>query len=257
MFIYRTHGRGRLVGYLLVLITLACATNTPVAQVPTPHPTNTSLPTFTMTPLPSTATPVPSETLTPIPSETPVVTETPTPTDTPLPATETPVPTDTPVPPPTNTPRPAPPPPTNTPVPTAIPASSVNTSPIAAPTNTPQPDTPPGRYEALEIEGEKNCFDMGVRGRVTEKGSDRPVQFATIRVEGEDDFKGPFFGKSDEKGDYGIYIGPIDDVGKMDFTAEVVGDGVKSEDAVDWTTDKDCHKDGAIQVMKINWAWKR
>ena len=99
---------------------------------------------------------------------------------------------------------------------------------------------------------------MGVRGRVTEKGSDRPVQFATIRVDGEDDFKGPFFGKSDEDGDYGIYIGPIDDVGDMEFTAKVVGGGgVESEDEVDWVTDNDCHKDGAIQVMKINWAWKR
>ena len=44
--------------YLIMLVSLACVTNTPLAQVPTPRPTRTAVATFTHTPLPPTATPV-------------------------------------------------------------------------------------------------------------------------------------------------------------------------------------------------------
>lgn len=97
-----------------------------------------------------------------------------------------------------------------------------------------------------------------MRGRVTEKGNGNAIQFVTIEVRGDDDdYKGPFIGKTNEKGDYNIYIGPLDKVGKVEFTAKVIGGaGVKSEDEVDWTTSKDCHASNAIQVMEINWGRK-
>ncbi len=99
---------------------------------------------------------------------------------------------------------------------------------------------------------------MGVKGTVKEKDNDQPVQFVTIRVKGDDDdFKGPFIGQTDEEGYYGIYIGPLSEVGKVEFVARVIGGAnVKVEDQIRWTTSKDCEADGAIQVMEIDWGRK-
>lgn len=258
---------------VLLAAMLACATNTPASHIAAPPPTRTPLPTFTFTPLPPTATPVPTDTPVPPPppadqeeapaGAAPPPVDTPAPVaDTPAPPTATPVPTDTPAP-PTDTPVPThtPAPPTNTPVPPPTPTPvPVATSPLATPTPTatPEPGTPPGRYEALSTDGIQNCYDIGVTGRVRTKSGDTPVQYVTIQVTGdEDDWEGPFIGKTDADGRYNIYIGPIGDVGSVDFKAEVIGGaGVKSEDKPEWKTSGDCHKDGAIQVMEINWAWK-
>ena len=236
---------------LLLATILACATNTPVASLSTPRPTRTPLPTFTLTPIPPSPTPIPTETVTPIPTETPLVTDTPLPTD-------TPPPTNTAAPPPTPVPAPAAPP-TNTPIPATATPVAVANSPVTAPTNTPQPGTPAGSYEAEDIEPEQNCYDVGVRGRVTEKGRDDGVEYVTIEVRGDDDpFKGPFFGKTNSRGDYNIYIGSLEDVGEMEFQAIVVGGGdIESEDKVEWQISDDCHDDDAIQVLEINWTRER
>lgn len=84
------------------------------------------------------------------------------------------------------------------------------------------------------------------------------MQYVTIQVTGdEDEFKGPFIGKTDHRGDFTIYIGPIDKAGGIEFKAEVIGGpGVDSEDKPEWKTSKDCKADGTIQVMKINWGRK-
>ncbi len=262
--------------YLLAATSLACLTNTTVSQIPTPRPTRTSVPTFTVTPLPPTATPVPTVTETPLPTDTPA----PEPTqdvaeveaveaavndeagavsDNETPSTETPVP-------PTNTPQPVaaqptqppPPPPTATPAPSPTPVAN---SPLPTPTNTPELGTPNGRYEELEIDGEENCADIGVYGRVEEKSNDQPIPHVMIEVVRDDDeddfddFQGPFTAKTDENGDYSIYVGPIDDAGGIRLKARVVGGpGVISEDEPEWETSSDC--DDGIQVMEIDWGRK-
>jgi hypothetical protein len=141
------------------------------------------------------------------------------------------------------------------PTPTPVPVAN---SPLATPTFTPEPGTPPGRYEAIRLDGEQNCFDIGVTGKVETKGGDDPIPHVTIQVTGDDDdYKGPFIGKTDESGRYNIYIGPIDEVGSVEFEAVVIGGpGVESEDSPEWETSDDCHGDD-IQVMEIDWAWKR
>ena len=102
---------------------------------PTAPPTDTSTPLPSDTPLPPTGTPVPSDTPTAT-NTPPPVTNTPLPlTGTPLPATNTPLPpTDTPA--ATNTPGG----PTNTPIPTNTPAPATNTpQPSTTPTDCPNP----------------------------------------------------------------------------------------------------------------------
>lgn len=92
-----------------------------------------------------------------------------------------------------------------------------------------------------------------------EKGSDRPVQFVTIEVKGnDDDFKGPYIGKSNKDGRYDIFITGIDDddVDGVEFKAKVVGDGVESEDTAVWTVSTDCKDDDSTQVYEINWNKK-
>lgn len=92
-----------------------------------------------------------------------------------------------------------------------------------------------------------------------EKGSDRPVQFATIEVKGDDDdFKGPYIGKSNQDGRYDIFITGTDDedVDGVEFEAKVVGDGVESEDTAKWIVSIDCDNDDAVQVYEINWSKK-
>jgi hypothetical protein len=246
---------------------LACATNTPVAQVAPARPTRTPLPTFTNTPLPTTPTftptpnaPTEAVDVAPVPDE-PLPTDTPAPADTPIPPTDTPVPpTDTPVP-PTNTPPPPPPPPTATFTPPPTPTAAV-VSVVATPTNTPQPDTPAGRYEVRSEDDDRNCAHVAVVGRVVEKGSERPVQFVAIEVSGDEDpYKGPFVAKTNSDGYYTIVIDELNEnVDGIDFKVQVIGgDNVDSEDEPRWQAGDNCSSDednDDIQVMEINWYRK-
>jgi len=99
--------------------------STPVAAAPDP-PTNTSVPTDTVTAVPEspTDTSAPTDTAAPIPADTP----TPLPTDTP-----TPLPTDTPTPTPTSTSTPTP---TDTPAPTPTDTPTATSTPTATPSIT-------------------------------------------------------------------------------------------------------------------------
>jgi hypothetical protein len=254
----RPDAHGWLVLAMLIAATLACATNTPVASLPTPRPTRTPLPTFTLTPLPPTPTPRPTNTDTPVFTDTPIPTATPAPTDTPIPS-DTPAPTDTPTnppAPPTNPPVVAAPPPTDTPVP---PPAVDPPSPQATPTATPEPATPRGRYEIRGTEGSNNCAHIAVIGRVVEKGGSQPVQNVTLEVKGDKNpYKGPFFGRTNEKGDYTVLIGELkNDVNGVEFEIKVQeSSGVVSEDKHKWKVSSDCHSDGVVQVMEVNWFWK-
>ena len=107
-----------------------CATNTVVANTPTPTPTNTPAPTPTDTPT-NTPTNTPAATPTDTPTSTPTNTPTDTPTSTP---TNTPVATatDTPTATPTNTPTD-----TATYTPTNTPAATATDTSTSTPTNTP------------------------------------------------------------------------------------------------------------------------
>lgn len=254
--ISRRNRQGTLALALLLVAALACATNTPVAQVAPPRPTRTSLPTFTKTPIPPTPTLRPTDTNTPIVTDTPTPTETPIPTDTPV-STDTPVvPTDTPIP-PTNTPAPTAVPPTNTPVPpTPVPVAQ---SPLAAPTptNTSEPGTPPGRYEVDDEDTDNNCAHVAVIGRVINRDGGDGVQYVTIRVTGdEDEYKGPYTAKTDEDGYYTVLIGELDkDIDGVEFDVEVIGANVRSE-SYEWEAGGDCHKEEDIQIMELKWERK-
>jgi len=241
---------------LIVLATLACVTNTPIAKAPTPRPTRTAMPTFTLTPLPPTATPVPTTTDTPIPTKTltPTATEPPTntpiPTDTPLPTT---APTDTPL--PTRPPQSAARPPTAPPMPTATAAVVIN-SPLPTPAPA-DPGTAKGSYEAGSETGTQNCESISITGKVTEADGNTPIQFVVIEVKGDKDkYKGPYLGKSDAQGQYVVSVGPLHEVGSVLFEAKISGGAGVSSKTVRWNTSKDCHEDGAIQTMTINWLRK-
>jgi hypothetical protein len=131
---------------------LACSTGSLISRdEPTPTPTKTPKPTFTVTPTP-TETPIPTDTSTPTATFTP----TPEATNTPIVYTATPTetPTETPVPtsPPTNTPRPRP---TNTrrPQPTA--------------TRTRVPVTPTPQFQwtgevVWDVRYQANCGGVGI-----------------------------------------------------------------------------------------------
>ena len=242
---------------LLIGVGLACATNTPVAQVSTPRATRTPIPTFTNPPVPPTPTITPTFTPTPLVTNTPASTNTPIPTHTPVP-TETP--TETPVP-PTNTPPPPPTavPPTNSPVPTATPVPAP-VSPLAPPTFTPVPGSPAGTYESTEEEGEANCAHVGVYGKVRdgEDDDDALMPNVTVKVTGnKDPYGGHFYATTNSDSEYVLVIGELKDVGDVKFKAEIFGNGVDTQGEPEWETDKDCHKNNAVQVMKINWGKKR
>ena len=252
---FKKRMQARLVFGVLIVASLACATNTPVANIATARPTRTPFPTFTLTPIPPTSTPRPTDTNTPIYTDTPIPTATPIPTDTPVP-TGTPVPTDTPTNtpvPPTNTAVPA----TNTPVPPTPTPPPVAQSPLSTPTATPEPDTPPGRYEHDREEGSTNCAHIAVFGQVIEREGKAPVPFVRLEVKGDKSkYAGPYTGKTDQDGYYTIVISELnDEVDEVDFTINVVGPRVESND-FEWKVDSDCHKDGAIQVMEIIWKKK-
>lgn len=245
-----------------LMLLLACATNTPVAQLATARPTRTPLPTFTPTPLPPTATAVPTETDTPISTDTPPPTNTLLPTNTPPPeATATPIPTDTPI--PTNTPVPPPPPPTAVP-PTATPLPAPTpVSPVATPTPaaTAVPLSPPGNYQPTEIENEANCAHVGIKGIVRD-GSDEdddPVPGVTIKVEGDEDgFWGPYYSTTNSDGEYAIVIAEFGTVPeRVEFKAEIYGgDNVDTDDEPKWSVKEDCHASNANQVLNIDWKYE-
>ena len=243
---------------LLLITTLACVTNTPVAQRATVRPTRTPFPTFTNTPLPPTATPVPTDTPAPLVTETPTDTPLPPPTDTIAP-TDTQVPTDTPRPtsPPAAPPPTAPPPPTNTPEPTAAPAP-VDVSPLATPTNTSVPGSPPGVYRPKEIEEQANCAHLGIAGYVRDGDDDDDPRLpgVTIQVTGDEDgFRGPFLTTTDGSGEYGLVIGEFGKIpDRVEFVAQVIGEGVETEDRPEWSFDDNCNASDARQIMRIIWS---
>ncbi|MCB0224848.1 MAG: hypothetical protein KDI02_14245 [Anaerolineae bacterium] len=242
---------------LLLAVSLACATNTPVAQRATVRPTRTPLPTFTITPLPPTATPVPTETPIPLVTDTPTEPPTAIPTDTPIP-TDTLVPTDTPQ--PTSPPAaaaPPPPPPTDTPEPTAAPEPA-EISPVATPTNTAIPGSPPGEYRPKETEKRANCAHLGVTGYVRDGDDDDDPRLpgVTIQVTGDEDgFRGPFYATTDGKGEYGMVIGEFGKIPeRVEFVAEITGENVKTEDRPKWSFSDNCNSNDALQIMYIIWS---
>jgi hypothetical protein len=107
-------------------------------------------------------------------------------------------------------------------------------------------------------EWSENCFDVGVVGRVRDKGDDKPVQWVTIEITGnEDDVRGPFTGKTNADGNYNIYIGSLDDVGGVELKARVTGPNAISEDEPEWVVVDNCDSDDANQIMEIDWDMKR
>ncbi len=258
------------IGFLsVILVGLACVTNSQTSRIAAPQPTRTPIPTFTATALPPTATPIqptPTEavvTAAPLvgsdgATEVAAITDTPVSTDTPVP-TGTPLPTDTPVP-PTNTPvPPTAVPPTATPVPTATPAPPTNT-PVAnspLPTPTPQPVSPPGDYEAQNTEGDRNCANVAAIGSVINDKDDQPIPGVQVEVRGEDDdddeFNGTFTGATNADGKYTILLGEGLDAAGEGFIAKIVGPEVKSDEH-EWKTTEDCEGDDALQVMDIKWV---
>ena len=107
------------------------------------------------------------------------------------------------------------------------------------------------------MEAEANCAHVGVRGavRVGPDDDDDPIANVTIRVTGEDDYTGPFFGTSGADGKYAIVIGEYGHVDEdIEFRAEVFGPGVDTSDEPEWETTEDCHSDDAVQIMNIDWA---
>lgn len=239
--------RWLLAGLVLLIVGLACLPNEPLAQQATPRPTRTKLPTFTPTPLPPSPSPRPSATVTP--TETPIPSPTPVPTDTP-PATETPLPTATPLPPP---PPPPPAPPTPTPPPTATPAPVAEIqSPLATPTNTAVPGSPSGKYRVINTESEPNCAHYGVTGVVNDEDEDR-MPNVTVQVTGDEDgFRGPYLATTNGDGEFGLVIGELGKVPtRVEFTAEIYGTDVKTEDRPKWSFNDDCHQDNARQIFRI------
>jgi hypothetical protein len=130
---------------------------------------------------------------------------------------------------------------------------------VATPTATPEPATPGGRYELRNTEESNNCAHVAVFGRVVGKGDDKPVQYVTLEVTGDKSpYKGPYFGKTNERGDYSVVISELkQDVDGVEFKIQVQESGsVISEDDYEWQVDSDCHSDGTVQVMEVNWYWK-
>lgn len=94
---------------------------------------------------------------------------------------------------------------------------------------------------------------------MVDKGSDQGVEFVTVEVKGDKDpYKGPYTGKSNDRGDYTVVISELkDNVDGVEFEVKVVGDAnVTSEDKHKWDAESDCHKEGGVQVMEVNWYWK-
>lgn len=130
----------------------------------------------------------------------------------------------------------------------------VANSVIATPTNPPDPDTPSGDYEIEVKEPHNNCAHVAVFGKVYNRKSETPVQYATIQVTGDEDgFKGPYTAKSDKDGYFTVVIGELSgEVDGVDFKAKIVGPNVKTE-GHEWRVSDDCHDEDAIQVMEIEW----
>jgi hypothetical protein len=137
--------------------------------------------------------------------------------------------------------------------PTPVPAAQ---SPLAAPTptNTPVPDTPAGDYELNDEDHSKNCAHVAVFGRVLNRNGDSPVQHVTIEVTGDKNaFKGPYTAKTDKDGYYTVVISELkSEIDGVEFKAEVTGPNVESE-SYEWEVSSDCHEDGAIQVVELEW----
>ena len=78
----------------------------------------------------------------------------------------------------------------------------------------------------------------------------------TVRVVGDEDgFRGPYYITTGADGSYGMVIAEVGKVPeRVEFKAEIFGEGVDSRKDPKWSVKEDCHSNGANQVMKINWS---
>lgn len=106
------------------------------------------------------------------------------------------------------------------------------------------------------MEGDANCAHIGITGVVRDgpETDDDPIANVTIRVTGEDDYAGPFYGTTSSDGHYTIVIGEYGKVGEIKFRADVFGPGVDTSNEPEWETDEDCHSNNAIQIMQVDWS---
>lgn len=237
----RASGRIVVVPIILLVVSLSCGWGPREARVPRPDPTRAPQPTFTHTPLPPTATQVPTDTPilptnTPVPTNMPTATAPPTPvpsaTATPVPPTPTPVPpTATSVPP---TATPIPPTPTLTGVPAATPAPTI-------------------RFELGTWWKENNCYDLGVYGIILD-AQDNPLENITVEVIGEEE---TYSATSDDDGNYDVHLGSLLDH-PDDATWYVQlkeGDQIVSE-KIEWDTSQNCDDEDEIQILHLEWRRK-
>jgi hypothetical protein len=232
----------RMLPILALILSVACGWGVREARVPRPEPTLVPHPTFTPTPLPPTATPVPTDPPV-LPTDTPVPTDTPTstpilPTDTPVPPTATstavpPAATATPVP-PTSTPVPFTPTPTLTAVPTATP-------------------NPAYRYELGTWWKENNCYDLGVYGIVFDDDDD-PKSDVDIRVVGGGD---KFKTETDDDGTYDFNLGSLLDYEDgEEWKIWLEDDDEQVSETIVWNSSRDCDDSDQIQVLYLEWNEK-
>jgi hypothetical protein len=234
--------RGRIAAAIALLVVfLSCGWGPRQVRVPAPEPTRVPHPTFTHTPLPPTATQVPTDTPV-LPNNTPVATNTP-------PATSTPTiaPTSTSIPP---TPTPIPPPPTATPIPptpTLVPASPIST-PVPAATS-----APAVLFELGTWWKENNCYDLGVYGIIFD-AQGNPLKGITVEVIGEEE---TYSETSDGDGEYDIHLGTLlDHPDNATWYVQLKeGDRIVSE-RIEWNSSRDCEDHDMIQILRLEWKRK-
>ena len=173
---------------------VASPAESPAADTPTPHPTNTPTPISTPTPHP-TSTPAPASTSTPRPTDTPAPASasTPHPTSTPAPThTPTPVPTNTPA--PTNTPTPVP---TSTSIPTNTPTPIPTSTPV--PTNTPIPTNTPVPVVRLVLDAESTVVGYWSDGMADVEVTATLRNDGTLRLDRAQDITATCIAEGDER----------------------------------------------------------
>jgi hypothetical protein len=226
---------------IVLVVSMSCGWGAREVRAPAPEPTRVPQPTFTQTPLPPTATQVPTDT--PI-----LPTDTPIPTNPPL-ATSTPtvVPTNTSVPP---TPTPVPPPPTATsilPTPTLVPASPIST-PVPAATS-----APTIRFELGTWWKENNCYDLGVHGIIFD-AQGNPLKGISVEVIGEEE---TYSAESDGDGEYDVHLGTLLDHPDDAKWYVQLKEGVQIvSQKIEWATSRDCENGDKIQILRLEWKRK-
>ncbi|MCG3209051.1 MAG: hypothetical protein FOGNACKC_02667 [Anaerolineae bacterium] len=88
-----------------------------------------------------------------------------------------------------------------------------------------------------------------------DKESDDPISGVTIRVVGDEDgFRGPYYATTGSDGKYSMVIGEYGKVpDRVQFRADIFGDGVDTDDEPEWKFSKDCSSSDPLQVMEIIW----